>query len=136
MNAGVTPARLSALAVRWTARITSLGVIVMATLALAEGNWPNPAADTALAPLGIFFFLSACAGLILAWLLEGSGGMLAVVSVAALYLTSLVATGRLPAGWLLSVAALNGFLFILARALHAVLAQDTVQEQDAGPRRS
>jgi membrane protein implicated in regulation of membrane protease activity len=108
-------------------------VIVMATLALAEGNWPNPAADTALAPLGIFFFLSACAGLILAWLLEGSGGMLAIFGVAALYLTSLVATGRLPAGWLLSVAALNGFLFILARALHAVLSHEASSDGDPSP---
>ena len=109
-----------------------------ATIALAEGNWLNPASDTAWAPLALFFFLSACAGLILAWLLEGSGGTLAIFSVAALYLTSLAATGRLPAGWLLSVAALNGFLFILARALHAGLSLEAFSEGDpadsgAGP---
>ena len=132
----MTPAGLSALAVRWAARVTSLGVIVMATLALAEGTWPNPASDTAGAPLALFFFLSACAGLILAWLLEGSGGLLAIFSVAALYLTSLAATGRLPAGWLLSVAALNGFLFILARALHAVLSQEALSDGDPAPGRS
>jgi hypothetical protein len=103
-------------------------VIVMATLAVVQGDWPNPASDTALAPLAFFFFLSACAGLILAWLLEGSGGMLAIFSVAALYLTSLAATGRLPAGWLLSVAAINGFLFILARALQAALSHEAFSD--------
>jgi hypothetical protein len=132
----VNPARLSALAVRWAARVTSLGVIVIATIALAQGDWPNPAADTAVAPLALFFFLSACAGLILAWLLEGSGGMLAIFSVAALYLTALVATGRLPVGWLLSVAAVNGFLFVLARALHAVLAQESFSDGDPARGRS
>ena len=108
----------------------------MATLALAEGTWPNPASYTAGAPLALFFLLSACAGLILAWLLEGSGGLLAIFSVAALYLTSLAATGRLPAGWLLSVAALNGFLFILARALHAALSQEALSNGDPAPGRS
>jgi hypothetical protein len=98
----------------------------MATLAFVQGGWPNPARDTALAPLAAFFFPAACAGLILAWLLEGTGGMLAIVSVAALYLVSLATTGRLPPGWLLSLAAISGFLFILARALHAALAQVAV----------
>jgi hypothetical protein len=89
----------------------------MSTVALVRGSWPNPASDTALEPLAVFFLLSACSGLLLAWLLEGSGGMLAIFGVAAVYVTSLSATGRLPAGWLLSVAAMNGFLFIVARAL-------------------
>jgi len=106
----------------------------MATIALAEGDWPNPASDTAGAPLALFFFLSTCAGLIVAWLLEGSGGMLAIFSVAALYLTSLAATGRLPSGWLLSVAAMNGFLFILARALRAVLSQKDLSDGDPADR--
>ena len=100
----------------------------MATLAVVQGNWPNPASDTALARLAFFIFLSACAGLILAWLLEGSGGMLAIISVAALYLTSLAATGRLPAGWLLSIAAINGFLFILSRALQAALSHEAFSD--------
>jgi hypothetical protein len=81
-----------------------------------------------MAPLAVFFFLSACSGLLLAWLLEGSGGMLAIFGVAAVYVTSLSATGRLPAGWLLSVAALNGFLFILARAMHAALSQEAAPD--------
>jgi len=96
----------------------SLGVIGIAAAALVQGRWPNPASDTALAPVVLFFFLSACAGLLLAWLLEGSGGMLAICSVAVVYLASLFVTGRLASGWLLSAAAMNGFLFILARALH------------------
>ena len=87
----MNPARLAASAVRWAARVTSLAVIVMTTLAFAQGSWTNPARDTAVAPLAAFFLLAACAGLILAWQLEGSGGMLAIVSVAAFYLTSLAA---------------------------------------------
>lgn len=98
----------------------------MAALAFVQGSWPNPAHDTALAPLAAFFFLAACAGLILAWVLEGSGGMLAICSVAALYLISLVATGHLASGWLLSVTGISGFLFVLARALHAVLSHQAV----------
>ncbi len=128
MNEPKHLARYFALPVRWAARLTSLGVIVMATLALVQGSWPNPASDTALAPLALFFLLAACAGLILAWLLEGSGGTLAIFSVATIYLTSLAATGRLPAGWLLSVAAMNGFLFILARALHAAMSHEAVSD--------
>ena len=117
-----------ALAVRWAARLTGLVVLVVATLAFFQGSWHNPGHDTALAQLPAFFFLAACAGLILAWLLEGSGGMLAIVSVAAFYITSLAATGRLPAGWLLSLAAISGFLFILATALHAALSHEAVPD--------
>lgn len=124
MNEPKYPARLFALVVRWAARLTSLVVLAVATLGFVQGSWPNPAHDTALAPFVAFFLLAACAGLILAWLLEGSGGMLAIVSVAALYLTSLAATGRLPAGWLFSLAAISGFLFILGRALHAALSDE------------
>ena len=121
----MTAARVSALAARWAARVTSLGVVVMATLAVVRGDWPNPASETALAPLAFFLLAAACAGLILAWALEGSGGMFAVCSVAALYVISLAAKGRLPGGWLLTVAAVNGFFFILSRALHAMLSHET-----------
>ena len=124
----MTAAGLSALTVRWAARVTSLGVIVLATVAFVQGSWPNPLSDTSLEPLAVFFFLSACSGLLLAWLLEGSGGMLAIFGVAAVYVTSLSATGRLPAGWLLSAAALNGFLFILARAMHTALSQEAASD--------
>lgn len=124
------PARLAALAVRWAARITSLAVIAMAAIAVARGNWPNPAPDTTMAPLAFFFLLAACAGLILGWLLEGSGGMIAIISVAALYLISLAASGRPPEGWLLSVVAVNGFLLVLARALHAILSQEALVDGD------
>ena len=128
MNKPKYPARLFALAVRWAARLTSLVVLTLATLGFVQGSWLNPAHDTTLAPLAAFFLLAACAGLILAWLLEGTGGMLAIVSVAALYLTSLAATGRLPGGWLASLAAINGFFFILARALHAALWHEAVPD--------
>lgn len=124
----MTAAGFCALAVRWAARATSLGLIVMASLAYAQEGWPNPAHGTALAPLAEFFLWAAGAGLILAWFLEGSGGMLAICSVAALYLISLVATGRLAAGWLLSVMGINGFLFVLSRALHAALSHDAVPD--------
>ena len=118
----------AALIARWTARVTSLGVIGVAAFTLVKGTWPNPASDTALAPVSLFFFLSACAGLVLAWLLEGSGGMLAIFSVAAVFITTLSATGHLPEGWLLSVTALNGFLFMLARALHASRSHETASD--------
>jgi len=55
----VTAAGLSALTVRWAARVTSLGVIVLATVAFVQGSWPNPLSDTSLEPLAVFFFLSA-----------------------------------------------------------------------------
>lgn len=124
----MSPAGAIPSAVRWTARITSLGVVGLAVLALARGTWPNPASDTVLASLADFFLLSACAGLLLAWLLEGSGGTLAVGSVGALYVVALLAAGRLPEGWLLSSAAVNGFLFILSRALHAARSHETVSD--------
>ena len=128
MNEPKHLARYFALAVRWAARLTSLVVLVVATLALVQGSWPNPAHDTALAPLAAFLLMAACAGLILAWLLEGTGSMLAVCSVAALYVTSLVAAGRLPGGWLLSVAGISGFLFILSRALNVALRHEEVSD--------
>ncbi len=123
MNEPKHLARYFALAVRWAARLTSLVVLVVATLALVQGSWPNPAHDTALAPLAAFLFMAACAGLIL-----GTGSMLAVCSVAALYVTSLVAAGRLPGGWLLSVAGISGFLFILSRALNVALRHEEVSD--------
>lgn len=124
----MSPAGAIPSAVRWTARITSLGVVGLAVLALARGTWPNPASGTILGPLADFFLLSACAGLLLAWPLEGSGGTLAVGSVGALYVVALLAAGRLPEGWLLSSAAVNGFLFILSRALHAARSHETVSD--------
>lgn len=102
----------------------------MAAAALVQGRWPNPASGTALAPVVLFFFLAACAGLLLAWLLEGSGGMLAILGVAAAYLASLSVTGHLPAGRLLSAAATNGFLFILARALYVGLSHEAAPGPD------
>ena len=111
----MTSAGLAALGVRCAARLTSLGVIGAATLALVRGDWPNPAADTALAPLASFFLMSACAGLLLAWVLTFEQGspnqLLAAFCIGALLLFAHYASSTM----------LNRSIFIIHSYLEGVL---------------
>ena len=100
---------------RWTARCWSLATIgfVLAFIA-GEGIRFSGVHEW----IGFAFFPSGvCVGMLIAWRYEATGGLVAVASLLAFYLDSLVSIGRFPTGWAFLVFAAPGFLFLLAWAL-------------------
>ena len=101
--------------VRWTARFWSLATISF-VIAFIAGEGIHPSAVHEWIGL-VFFPFGVCAGMLLAWRYEASGGLVAVASLLAFYAVSLVSIGRFPSGWAFLVFAAPGFLFLLAWAL-------------------
>ncbi|MFQ5890343.1 MAG: hypothetical protein ACE5JR_09865 [Gemmatimonadota bacterium] len=113
-----------ALAVRWAARFLGLGPLAVIALHVVSGGTLGPLQANALGPIGTFFLLTACFGLLLGWRWEGPGGLIAVGSLAAFYVAGMATTGVLPRGWTFSTVGIAGFLFILARVLTIVITQE------------
>jgi hypothetical protein len=101
--------------VRWTARFWSAATIAF-VIAFIIGEGINPSGLHEWIGL-IFFPFGVCAGMLIAWRNEATGGMITVICLLVFYAVSLVSTGRLPAGWGFPVFAAPGFLFLLAWAL-------------------
>jgi hypothetical protein len=65
--------------------------------------------------LGFLFFpFGISVGMILAWRVEGLGGLVTIASLGVFYLLRFAATGVFPQGWAWLVFAAPGFLFMLA----------------------
>ncbi len=110
-------ARPTAKATRWLARIWSAGsLLLVLAILIGEGAIdPHGIRLTAAEAIALAFFpVGVCAGLVLAWMREGLGGVVAVGSLGAFYLAHFVLQGRLPSGpWFLLIS-LPGFLFLIA----------------------
>ncbi len=78
----------------------------------------------------MFFPFGILLGLILAWRLEKTGGVVATLSLLLFYVIHFAESGRLPGGpWFFLIAA-PGFLFICCGFLRAKTTKDTTAEQD------
>lgn len=105
-------ARRSGAVLRWTARVWSLGTIIL-VLAFIVGEGDNPVGPDEW--LGFLFFpFGICVGMVLAWRWEALGGIVTVGSFGVFYMVRLATAGRLPEGWAWLVFAAPGFLFLLA----------------------
>ncbi|MCA9974361.1 MAG: hypothetical protein KC413_01370 [Anaerolineales bacterium] len=75
----------------------------------------SPARPTAAEWLGLILFPGGvCLGLLLAWRYERSGGLLALLSLAAFYIWSYVHSGQWPGGPYFLLVAIPGLFFLLA----------------------
>lgn len=104
------PAAAATLAVRWTARLSSLVITVLVALMLTEGGGRPTAAEAAamvLFPGGIIL------GFAIAWWRERLGGLITVGSLVGFYVL-MTAMGRFPTGPYFLITAAPGFLFLLA----------------------
>jgi hypothetical protein len=96
--------------VRWIARVWAVAsVVLVLSFIIAGPSLPGKPVEW----LGFLFFpTGVCFGIMLAWWREGPGGMIAVGSLAAFYMTHLITAGTLPPGWAWILFAAPGFLFL------------------------
>ncbi len=113
------------LAVRWVARLVSLGAVYAVVHVVRVHGYPDSGPGSTARILETFFLHVGAIGLALGWKWEGAGGITAVSCMVAVYVVSLVATGNLPAAWAPSIVGGAGFLFILSRALNIAATHDT-----------
>jgi hypothetical protein len=98
------------LALRWLARVLSLGTIgIIGAFAFGEGT-PTAAEWLLLA----FFPIGLVVGLVLAWWREIPGALLALGSMAAFYAIHFVSRGTLPAGPYFAVLVSPAVVFLAA----------------------
>lgn len=104
-----TPAPV--LTLRWVARTWSIASIGFLCAFLFGEGLPTLTFKSALFPFGVM------SGLVVAWRLERTGGVLAAISLVLFYTLEYLSQGRFPRGpWFLLIAA-PGFLFIVSGCL-------------------
>lgn len=109
--------RIAAIALRWSARASSLASVGLLSMFLFGDEaklgtvTPTEALMIGLFPVGL------AVGLLLAWFREGLGGSLAVASVAAFYAVHLALSGRLPGGPWFLIFSLPAPLFLASWAV-------------------
>ena len=103
----------------WTARVLSLAVLGLVLLFFVGEGGFNPVTLSAREAVMMFFFLTTCLGLVVAWHREGAGGVMAICSMALFYTASWAFTGDFPRGWAFAAMLLPAFLFLLCSLLHA-----------------
>ena len=106
----------AAKAIIWIARIWSLASIGFVLLFLfGAGLNGHGASPTQAEWIGLAFFPGGvCLGLVIAWFRRRLGGAIAIVSLMAFYLWSLLERGRFPGGPYFVLVAGPGFLFLLS----------------------
>lgn len=108
----LNPNTFAATALRWIARLLSLGVVaILAAFAFGEGT-PRPEDWLLLA----FFPIGLVLGLIVAWWREIPGALLTLASLAAFYLICF-ANGKVPTGPYFAILASPAALFLIAGLL-------------------
>jgi hypothetical protein len=111
--------------IRWIARVLSIlfiGFILL--LLIDEIVFPHTEAVFQVRDIiaMIFFPTGVVVGLILAWKKEILGGMVAIGSLAAFYMTLFLFDGRFPRGPFFLLLASPGFLFILVSVIGRIKA--------------
>jgi len=119
------PRPRAGLAVRWIARLFSLGALYAVVQVLRTQGYPDSETGSTATILETFFLHVGVLGLAIGWKWEGAGGITAVSGMVAIYVVSLVASGSLPATWTPSLVGGGGFLFILSRALNVAATHDS-----------
>jgi hypothetical protein len=101
---------------RWTGRCWSLASLAFVlAFALDSRGLPSASETVGLA----FFPVGVAGGLLVAWVREGIGGSVTLLSLACFYGWSMIVKGQPPSGpWFVLVAA-PGFLFTLASILES-----------------
>ncbi|HTR23177.1 MAG TPA: hypothetical protein VMI10_04290 [Terriglobales bacterium] len=109
----------AAFVTRWVARAWSvLNIIIIFTFAISESLRPLGPVPTyqewialALWPVGVAI------GLLVAWLREALGGLIALSSLAAFYLWTFLRSGHFPHGWFFYLISAPAVLFLIAALL-------------------
>jgi hypothetical protein len=103
---------------RWLARLASLFVLaVFLSFLFGEGLDPARLSRTELLMTAALFV--SLFGLVLGWTFELAGGALTIAGITAFYLMNYAATGRIPEGPLLPLAAIPGVLYLVCWWRHA-----------------
>lgn len=113
-----SPQQKVSAAIRWTARLLSVGLFALfAALLLGEG--PPPLWPISVTTLLFGLLATAFTALVTAWRWELAGSLIALVAVAGFYLVEWANSdfARFPGGWVLPLAALTAFLYLLAANL-------------------
>ena len=102
----------------WGARVLSLVVLGFVLLVfIGEGSF-NPLTISARDAVMMFFFLTTCIGLIVAWHSEVVGGTLSILSMTLFYVVNWLFAGHFPRGWAFAAIVLPAFLFLLCHLIH------------------
>jgi hypothetical protein len=109
------------LIVRWTARIVSLGLIVLfAVFAVGEG--PPPILPLSVHTLMFGLLAVSLVGLLVAWRYEALGAALALSGSVGFYVANFYASGfrSLPSGWVFPLLLATPLLYAFATILRCV----------------
>ena len=101
-------------AVRRTARLLGLAVLgLYLAIFVGEGGF-NPLRLRPSESVQMALFLTAGAGLLVAWRREGLGGAMTLAALLLFYLNESWLTGRFPRGWAFAVLAVPATLSLIA----------------------
>src|SRR5262245_20871240 len=109
--ATATRDRVGAVA-RWTARVLGLAVLGLYLTIFIGAGGVDPRRLRADEATQMLLFLTACAGLVVAWRRVALGGALTLVALLLFYLNEHRLAGRFPRGWGFAILAPPALLFL------------------------
>jgi hypothetical protein len=112
MNSIIAESNFVTSGLLWLAR--ALSILSIGTLSLfIVGEGFNPFAfSRAELLLAVFFPIGVIVGMVVAWWIEGLGGLITIFSVCGFYLAHFIENGRWPRGLAFFIFALPGALFL------------------------